>query len=80
VQRPVDEVRRLALVAAGLVGGCDDGVGSDDHQPVRAEVQRRLDRRVQSGAAVDVPAARLGRRVDPDRREQDRDRRRGPKV
>ena len=51
-----------------------DRVAGHHHQALGAEVERRLDRRVQARAAVEVPAARVRRPLDPDRREQQRDR------
>jgi len=50
----------------------DRGGGDDDHA-VDAEVQHRLDRRVEPGSAVVVPAAEARRLLDAHAREQRRD-------
>ena len=62
--------------SAGLHRRPGDRVAGDDDEPLGAEVERRLDRRVQPRPAVDVPAARVRRLAHAHGREQDRDRRR----
>jgi hypothetical protein len=72
--------RGLAVVAPRLICRLGDRFGPDDQQPLHAEIQSRLDRRVQSSPAVHVPAASLDRRLHPYRWEEDGDRSRRADV
>jgi len=58
LQRAVGKIRARVLVDPGLTAPRGDRMRSDDHNAVDAEIQGGLQRRVQSGAAVVVPAAR----------------------
>ncbi len=72
---------RVRLGVGGQrVRGLGDGVEADDDHPVDAEAQRRPDRCVQPGHAVEIPAAGRCRLRYMHGREQGRDRRRGADV
>ena len=49
-----------------------DRIQRDYHDPLGSQCERRLDRRVELGPAVEVPAPGCGWRVDVNRRKQPR--------
>lgn len=80
MERSVAEVGWAAVVAPGNSRRLGHRVGADDDQPLGSEIKRGLDRRVQTGPTIEVPAAYLRGALDSDGREQDRNRRRGTHV
>ena len=81
-EQPLDELASAVEEVGALLArlGRRQRVEPDHDHAVRAELERRLDRRVEAGAAVEVPASVAGRLLDVDGRERDRDRRRGEYV